>query len=180
MSRETVVRTDAGDIVVRRHTAITVHRVGFAPTPWQWTDWAYAEDGRFDGRWDDPGGSWRTLYVGETRLACLLELLARFRPSSRVSDDLDAAAIRDARPRTLTRGIASWLHEVTDVDDVPLDGIEFASRHGDDLTLWAIFERSRDGDVSAILAPRFDNAGLGTGDADLNRAMELLGLRWAD
>lgn len=246
MSRETVVRTDAGDIVVRRHTAITVHRVGFAPTPWQWTDWAYAEDGRFDGRWDDPGGSWRTLYVGETRLACLLELLARFRPSSRVSDelaeievdgedefptieagtippdwcevrcsgtammsgsfavpgdhrslaalrsrfrmtalglgldDLDAAAIRDARPRTLTRGIASWLHGVTDVDDVPLDGIEFTSRHGDDLTLWAIFERSRDGDVSAILAPRFDNAGLGTGDADLNRAMELLGVRWAD
>ncbi len=134
MSRETVVRTDAGNIVVRRHTAITVHRVGFAPTPWQWADWAYAEDGRFDGRWDDPGGS----------------------------------------------RIASWLHGVTDVDDVPLDGIEFASRHGDDLTLWAIFERSRDGDVSAILAPRFDNAGLGTGDADLNRAMELLGLRWAD
>jgi len=37
-------------------------RVGHAPTPWRFTDWSYAGgDGRFDGRWDDPDGSYRVL-----------------------------------------------------------------------------------------------------------------------
>lgn len=49
--------------------------------------------------------------------------------------DLDAAALKDARPRRLTQAIAAWLYETTD-----LDGVTFASRHGDDLRLWAIFE----------------------------------------
>lgn len=246
MSEEAVVHTEAGEVVIRNHTATIVHRVGFAPTPWHWTDWVYAEDGRFDGRWDDPGGSWRTLYVGETRLACLLELLARFRPSTRVIEeisdieiddeeefptieagtipnewctprrsgtatmrgafavpghhqslaalrtifrtkalglgleDLDAAAIRDARPRTLTRGIAAWLYQVKDADTARIDGIEFNSRHGDDLALWAIYERGTDTNVSATLSPQFDDTDLDPEDTDLSRAMELLGLRWAD
>lgn len=246
MSEEAVVHTEAGEVVVRKHIATTVHRVGFAPTPWRWTDWVYAEDGRFDGRWDDPGGSWRTLYVGETRLACLLELLARFRPSPRVADeiadievdgedefptvaagtiptawcdprrsgtatmsgafavpghhrslaalrikfrtkalglgldDLDAAAIRDARPRALTRGISAWLYQAGDVGTAQLDGIEFTSRHGDDLALWAIYERGSDADVSATLSPQFDDTDIDVEDPDLYRAMELLGLRWAN
>lgn len=245
MNEETTLPTEAGEVVVRRHDETTVHRVGYAPTPWQWTDWAFAEDGRFDGRWDDPGGSWRTLYVGDTRLACLLELLARFRPSSRVAqelaeievddeyeyptsqagtippdwcaprrsgtatmsgiyalpghhqsiaalrsqfrtkalalglDDLDAAAIRDARPRALTRGISAWLYHVGDDQISRLDGIEFASRHGDDLTLWAIYERGGDADVSPRLTVRTDNAPISPTDPDLVRAMMLLGLRWA-
>lgn len=246
MSEEAIVRTEAGEIVVRNHTATTVHRVGFAPTPWQWTDWIYAMDGRFDGRWDDPGGSWRTLYVGETRLACLLELLARFRPSTRVAEeiaeivddgedefptiaagtipigwcnprrsgtaemsgtfavpghhrslaalrtqfrtralglgleDLDTAAIRDASPRALTRGISAWLYEARLEGFAQLDGIEFASRHGDDLTLWAIYERATDTDISARLTPQSDDADIAPEDPELTRAMELLGLRWAD
>lgn len=32
---------------------------------------------RFTGRWDDPDGIWRTLYVGASRLVCCLEMLAR-------------------------------------------------------------------------------------------------------
>lgn len=246
MSEEAIVCTEAGEIVVREHTATTVHRVGFAPTPWRWTDWIYAMDGRFDGRWDDPGGSWRTLYVGETRLACLLELLARFRPSTRVAEeiadivvdgeeefptiaagtipiawcgprrsgtaemtgsfavpghhrsiaalrtqfrmralglgleDLDTAAIRDARPRALTREISAWLYQVRAEGIAEFDGIEFASRHGDDLALWAIYERASDTDTSARLTPRFDDADIDPEDLELARAMELLGLRWAD
>lgn len=246
MSEPAFIRTDAGEIVVRRHTATTVHRVGFAPTPWQWTDWAYAVDGRFDGRWDDPGGFWRTLYVGGTHLACLLELLARFRPSTRVAeeladivvddedeyptivagtiprdwcsprqsgtaemsgtfalpghhrslaalrtqfrtkalglglDDLDTAAIRDTRPRALTRGISAWLYRVGDEQLDRLDGIEFSSRHGDDLKLWAIYERGSDTDISAQLTLQTDDAAINPEDPQLARAMELLGLRWAD
>lgn len=246
MSGAAVVHSDAGELAVRRHTATPVHRVGYSPTPWQWTDWAYAEDGRFDGRWDDPGGSWRTLYVGDTRLACLLELLARFRPSPSVAeeiadievddeeefptltagtipvdwcrprrsgtallsgtyalpghhqslaalrykfrakalalglDDLDSSAIRDARPRALTRAISAWLYQVRDDQATGLDGIEFASRHGDDLTLWAIYERGGDADVSPRLTVRSEDTALDPGDSDLARAMELLGLTWAN
>lgn len=60
--------------------------------------------------------------------------------------DLDAAALKDARPRELTQAIAAWIYENTD-----LDGVTFASRHGDDLRLWAIFERPGDGFVSPWL-----------------------------
>ncbi|VXC13335.1 hypothetical protein ARTHRO9AX_220052 [Arthrobacter sp. 9AX] len=41
--------------------------------------------------------------------------------------DLDVAALKDTRPRGLTQAIAAWIYETTD-----LDGISFASRHGDD------------------------------------------------
>lgn len=53
--------------------------------------------------------------------------------------DLDAAALKEARPRQLTQAIAAWIYETTE-----LDGVTFASSHGDDLRLWAIFERPGD------------------------------------
>ena len=45
--------------------------------------------GRFNGRWDDPDGNYRTLYTGNTLLGCLLEVLAGFRPDPTLADDLD-------------------------------------------------------------------------------------------
>ena len=65
-------------------------RVGYAPAPWNWTDWAYADHGRFNGRWDSPDGSYRTLYAGTTLRACLVEVLAPFRPSPVPAQGLDA------------------------------------------------------------------------------------------
>jgi hypothetical protein len=70
-----------------------VWRVGRAPDPWVWTDWRYAERGRFPGRWDSPDGSYRTIYAATTPYACLVELLAPFRPDPAVGDEL--AAIRE-------------------------------------------------------------------------------------
>jgi len=59
-----------------------VWRVGYRPDPWAWTPWQYAgETGCFPGRWDDPRGWFRTIYAGRELLACLLEVLARFRPT---------------------------------------------------------------------------------------------------
>ncbi|MFE7422539.1 hypothetical protein [Rhodococcus sp. NPDC057529] len=58
----------------------------------------YATDGRFTGRWDDPDdpdGVWRTLYVGASRLACYLEVLAYARPSAQVIADLDEIVVDD-------------------------------------------------------------------------------------
>lgn len=57
-----------------------VWRVGYRPQPWAWTPWEYADQGVFPGRWDDPEGEYRTVYVGDTLLSCLLEVLAGFRP----------------------------------------------------------------------------------------------------
>lgn len=50
--------------------------------------------------------------------------------------DLDAAALKDARPRELTQTVADCIYERKD-----LDGVPFASRHGDELRLWAIIEQ---------------------------------------
>jgi hypothetical protein len=54
-------------------------RVGFQPTPWDWTDWRYAPNGRFSGRWDDLYGNVCTVYAGATLFVCLVEVLAKFR-----------------------------------------------------------------------------------------------------
>lgn len=80
--------TDAGDVLCQDAAGRHVHRVGFEPEPWAWTPWQYAEHGRFSGRWDDPDGVWRSIYVGESRLACYLEVLAFARPDPQLQDEL--------------------------------------------------------------------------------------------
>lgn len=62
-------------------------------------------------------------------------------------DDLDAAVLKDARPRALTQEIATYIYETSD-----LSGVQFLSRHGDDHILWAIFERPEDPDISPHLS----------------------------
>lgn len=226
------------NVTIDQPRRLQVWRVGYKPDPWVWADWTWATDGRFPGRWDDRDGNFRTIYVGSTLLACLLEVLADFRPDQqlaaemtdidvvdddeamyptvpagridptwlkpRVSGsakltgdfcwvttaqtlaalhphfvaaalqaglrDFDAAALKDSRPRELTQSVATYLYARTD-----LDGIRFASRHGDDLELWAIFER----DTSA--SPCLDDTAateLAADDPALMRAFEVLGLAW--
>jgi len=87
-------------------------------------------------------------------------------------EDFDAAALKDARPRRLTQAVASWLYEMTD-----LDGVTFASRHGDDLQLWAVFERPDDPPVT----PKVHDVELEELQHDtpaLLTAFGLLGLHW--
>ncbi|MET3812154.1 hypothetical protein ABIB14_003284 [Arthrobacter sp. UYEF3] len=86
--------------------------------------------------------------------------------------DLDAAALKDARPRELTQAIAAWIYENTD-----LDGVTFASRHGDDLRLWAIFERPGDGLVSSKLRHSRSEE-LHPDSNAIKHAFQLLGLTW--
>jgi hypothetical protein len=61
-------------------------------------------------------------------------------------DDFDTAALKEAQPRALTQQVATYVYESTD-----LDGVQFLSRHGDDHTLWAIFERPGDPHISPHL-----------------------------
>ena len=53
-------------------------------------------------------------------------------------------AIRIAEPRRLTQHLAGWLDVQTVPDGSPLAGVQFASRHGDELAPSAVFERVGD------------------------------------
>src|SRR5690606_38213958 len=92
-----------------------VWRVGFAPEPWAWSGWEWAgPDNRFGGRWDDRDGNFRTVYAGSTLLACLLEVLAGFRPDATLQLDL-ADVVEDEEDATRFPPLApgqvpsSWL-----------------------------------------------------------------------
>jgi hypothetical protein len=71
-------------------------------------------------------------------------------------DDLDTAALRDGRPRVLTQAISRWIYALTladtDTDTAAVAGIEFDSRHGDQLHIWALYERVGD----PALSPHID------------------------
>lgn len=220
-----------------------VWRVGFKPEPWAWSGWEWAAaDGRFHGRWDDRQGNFRTIYAGSTLLACLLEVLAGFRPdptlvlelddivegvedattypTARAGEisyswlgprsaasatlmgsfcavtaarsiaalrpqfvalahrlslhDFDAAALKDGRPRELTQAVATHLHATTD-----LDGITFASRHGDDLALWAVFERADGGSAVSPTLSTIEHHVLTPEHPALQEALRVLDLTWS-
>ena len=238
--------TDAGDLLCQDAAGRHVHRVGFEPDPWAWTPWQYAEHGRFSGRWDDPDGVWRSIYVGESRLACYLEVLAFARPDLQLQDelagidedpedevshpslaagllpeswrwprrvgsarltgwyalpgdkeslptvrarflalairvrlsDVDAGAIRLAEPREFTQAIAAWLYDQTAPDDTPLAGVQFTSRHGDGLALWAVLERPGDDEVSALLQEP-QSEPVVQDDRQLQEAMRIHRLQWS-
>ncbi|TFC77238.1 RES domain-containing protein [Cryobacterium sp. TMS1-20-1] len=224
----------------------TVWRVGFRPDPWSWSDWKHATDaGRFNGRWDDINGQFRTVYAGQSLLACLIEVFAKYRcdphlgvtledivedPADAIefparapaavsyrwledrcasratlqgtfcavaaagtiaslwprfidiahrygAVDFDASAMKNSLPRDLTRTIASWLYQQTEPS---VDGIEFASRHGDDLKLWAIFERPSAESNSSPLLSAVTAIDLAPETPELVAAFATLGLTWTN
>jgi hypothetical protein len=87
--------------------------------------------------------------------------------------DFDAAALKDARPRRLTQAVAAWLYEMTD-----FDGVSFASRHGDDLQLWAIFERPGDPPITPNIHDVSGEEPLQHDSPEIGNAFRLLGLHW--
>lgn len=236
----------AAELPLREETAAgrRVWRIGYKPTPWAWVGWEWADGGRFNGRWDDANGNFRTIYAGGSLTACLFELLASFRPDPFVVEglddiveedqdqdqvlhpsvgpgrvpyswleprtaatavlsgtycavtdsktlaflrplfiaeairlglnDLDAAALKDPRARSLTQRVSSFVYDTTDAD-----GIRFRSRHGDDLELWAVFERPDDEDISARLSG-IRNHPLDPDGPEIAEVFSILGLEWAD
>lgn len=61
-----------------------VYRIAFEPEAWAWPSWEWATNGRFNGRWDDSAGNFRTVYAGTSLFACLVEVLAPLRPDPRL------------------------------------------------------------------------------------------------
>lgn len=90
--------------------------------------------------------------------------------------DFDAAVLKDSAPRELTRSVASWIFDHPAPSREPVDGIEFRSRHGDDLLMWALFERGAE-----PVSPRLSNRSsryVVEDEPDLVRAMEMFGITW--
>jgi hypothetical protein len=240
------IETVFGVVRCCRVDALPVYRVGYKPDPWHWTPWEFAnEHGRFTGRWDDPAGVWRTLYVGSSALACYLEVLAVFRadpvaardlddiavddaadryPTVRPGElprawcesrlicsaelsgcfvlighyetlptlrrqflpaakecglqDLDAAAIRDSSHRGLTQAMSAWVYTLSTPDGEPTTGIQFDSRHGDQLTLWAIYERSASTASPPEITNYSETLDITEQDPDLTEAMRIHHLTW--
>lgn len=85
---------------------------------------------------------------------------------------------RLAEPRELTQAIAAWLYDQTAPDGPPLGGVQFASRHGDDLTLWAALERPGDEIVSALLQEP-QSEPVDQDDHELQEAMRIHRLQWS-
>lgn len=83
-------------------------------------------------------------------------------------------------PRELTQRVASYLYALTDDRGSTLvDGVRFASRHGDELTMWGIFERPGDEPASHHLTQTAAYL-VDVDDPDLRRAMSLHRLAWRD
>ncbi|MCV7384239.1 RES domain-containing protein [Mycolicibacter longobardus] len=237
------IQTSSGPLRYHQISGTRVYRVGYSADPWSWTPWEYADHGRFNGRWDDPDGIWRTLYVGSSALACHLEVLARFRadpqlvnelaeidddeqyptaaagtispnwcerrilgeakisgafalPAHQLTlptlrhrflplarslglDDVDAAAVRDSRPRALTQAISAWIYTLSTAEGAPLTGIQFQSRHGDALRLWAIYERAGAVDSPAAITNRLRQSPVRRDDPVLTQAMQIHRLSWS-
>lgn len=99
-------------------------RVGFHPRPWDWAPWDYATDGRFDGRWDDPHGRWRTLYLADSRRGCYLEVLAHFRADPTLEaefDDIDDDD--DAHPTIAAGTVPPEWRKKRAIGSATLDGV---------------------------------------------------------
>jgi hypothetical protein len=93
--------------------------------------------------------------------------------------DLDASAIRDSNPRALTQAISAWIYALSTPDGLPITGIEYRSRHGDELSLWAVYERdpvrNTPREIEAVTSDPVTPE-----DPDLSEAMRLHHLRWSD
>lgn len=93
-------------------------------------------------------------------------------------DDFDAAALKRAHPRDLTHRLTVEFYAMTREDGMPtVDGVHFGSRHGDDIALWAIYERPGD-DPSSMHLSDVRTRLVRDDDEELLRAMDLHGLTW--
>jgi hypothetical protein len=138
--------------------------------------------GQLSRSWCEPRMLGRGTITGRFALPAdpqtLATLRSIFRPLAirHGLDDLDTAALRDGRPRALTQAISRWIYTLT-LDGI-VAGIEFDSRHGDQLRMWALYERVGDPAVSPNIQI-VEHSSIDHTDSQLNQALTLLGVEWA-
>ena len=79
--------------------------------------------------------------------------------------DLDASALQNSSPRTLTQLVSRIVY------DMGLAGVYYRSRYGHNLENWALFEPCR--------ISRMKSKKVAADDPALEEAMEILGLKFA-
>ena len=138
-----------------------------------------ARAGEISYSWLEPRSAASATVTGRFCAVTAAESIAALRPQFvalahlLTLHDFDAAALKDGRPRALTQSVATYLHATTG-----LDGVTFASRHGDDLALWAVFERAEDPAISRTL-DAIEHHPLSPEHPDLQEALRILGLSWS-
>lgn len=94
--------------------------------------------------------------------------------------DVDVALLKDAHRREITRTIARHLFDLRNASDLQptVDGVAFRSRMGDDIKLWAVFERTS-ALVSERIVPGLPEL-IPADHPDLVNAFLMLSLHWND
>ncbi|WP_300345882.1 hypothetical protein [Nesterenkonia sp.] len=113
-----------------------------------------------------------------THAETIAALFTRFKPRALTYglSDFDAAALKAAEPRMLTQEVSQYFWEArTPSGENFCDGIEFRSRHGDNLTLWAIYEPPGDPEVTPRVSD-IQPEQLNRATPELIAAAELLGV----
>lgn len=95
--------------------------------------------------------------------------------------DVDATVLKSARDRTLTRSVARWIYDLqAEMGGELVDGIEFRSRYGDEIRMWAVFERFKDQPSSRHLRPEGSAMPVTDDLPELLEAFDRHGLSWAE
>lgn len=124
----------------------------------------------------------RYCFITHSRTVAAIDKVGLFAEHGIASRDVDVAILKKADDRELTRSIARWVYDLRGDDRAALvDGIEFQSRLGDEIRMWAIFERSPDeaGDHSGLITPGPHKA-VAPDTPELVEAFDRLGLSWYD
>jgi hypothetical protein len=99
--------------------------------PMRWLQDRRMGTGRLQGAYCDVGHADSLAYLR----GALAPRLLHYR-----LDDLDAGDIRSRSPRAFTQELSRHINAQTNDGHPVFAGIRYASRHGDELTNWAIFE----------------------------------------
>jgi hypothetical protein len=94
--------------VVRQRTDVAAVRVGRGPDPLDLVALAYQT---WEGRYDDPDRTWRTLNLASDAFGAWVEVLGRFRPHDDLMAALKDIAEEDGDPAPIPAGCVplSWL-----------------------------------------------------------------------
>lgn len=156
---------DDGSVAL--HTEGGSGEVGFS-----WLNGRMYGEAQLDGRY---------CFVSHSDSLAALKAGYRFDRHGIALHDVDSALLKDARDRVLTRSIAHWIYDLRDEERNELvDGIEFRSRHGDEIRMWAVFERSDDEQRSSHIVPKGDPQRVTPETQELVEAFDRLGLRWVE
>lgn len=133
-----------------------------------------------DRRYGSARQSGKYCYVTHSRSIAALSIHYPFARHDISLADVDTALLKDARDRVLTRSIARWLYDLHEeaAGEPVVDGVRFNSRHGDEIRVWAVFERADDLAVSPRIQPVTEPCPVPPDLPELQEAFARFGLHW--